>query len=118
MKSFLNNFMINKLKLDHVELEKTLEQTRLTFEQTCADVVCQLGEKPFHRRGPLNLGLLDSVMVMMSFARENGITDAQDRYQALLADETFLEDVTRNTSDTLVVRRRFGRAQEIMLGPR
>ena len=114
MKSFLNNFMIGKKHLD----EPNVERARDIFKQTCTDVINQLGEKPFHlRQGTLNPGLLDTVMVMMSFAEEKGITDSKARYDALLSDRTFLDSVvTRSTSDTKMVRQRFEHAQRIMLG--
>ena len=114
MKSFLNNFMIGKKQLGEPDAEKA----RCIFKQTCADVINQFGEKPFHlRSGTLNPGLLDAVMVMMSFAGEKGITDSKARYDALLSDQTFLDSVvTRSTSDTKMVRQRFEHAQRIMLG--
>ena len=121
MKSFLNNFMIEKKRLDELDAEKARDNTEKAgdlFKQTCADVIAQLGEKPFHlRKGTLNPGLLDTVMVMMSFAGEKGITDSKARYDALLSDQTFLDSVvTRSTSDTKTVRQRFEYAQRIMLG--
>ncbi len=114
MKSFLNNFMIGKKQLGEPDAEKA----RCIFKQTCADVINQFGEKPFHlRSGTLNPGLLDAVMVMMSFAGEKGITDSKARYDVLLSDQTFLDSVvTRSTSDTKMVRQRFEHAQRIMLG--
>ena len=114
MKSFLNNFMVSKQKLSDTETEKI----GLMFEQTCADVVQQLGEKPFHLRpSALNPGMLDAVMVMMSFAKEQGITDGGKRYKTLRSDQAFLDTVlTRYTSETQMVRQRFEHAKQIMLG--
>lgn len=114
MKSFLNDFMVRKRKLGDTETE----EIGLMFNQTCADVVQQLGEKPFHLRPrALNPGMLDAVMVMMSFARERDITDGGQRYQTLRSDQTFLGTVvTRYTSETQTVRQRFEHAKQIMLG--
>ena len=114
MKSFLNAFMVSKLEPS--ETEKT--EIRLMFEQTCADVVQQLGDRPFHLQGrALNPGMLDAVMVMMSFAKERGVTDGGQRYQSLRSDQTFLDTVvTRYTSETQKVRQRFEHAKQIMLG--
>lgn len=116
MKKFLNDFMISKQKLSAPETEKI----RLMFERTCTDVVQQLGEKPFHLSPrALNPGMLDAVMVMMSFAREKGITDGGERYRSLRSDETFRETVlTRYTSETQMVRQRFKHAEQTMLGQR
>ena len=114
MKSFLNNFMIGKKH----SAQPDVEQARDIFKRTCADVRNQLGEKPFHlHQKTLNPGLLDTVMVMMSFAEEKGITDRKARYAALRSDKSFLASVeTRSTSDTRMVRQRFEQAQRIMLG--
>ena len=114
MKKFLNDLMVSKQKLSETETEKI----RLMFEQTCADVVQQLGEKPFHLRSrTLNPGMLDAVMVMMSLARDKGITDGGKRYQTLRSDQAFLDTVlTRYTSETHMVRQRFEHAKQIMLG--
>lgn len=114
MKSFLNAFMVSKQKSSETETK----EIRLMFEQTCADVVDQLGEKPFHLRShALNPGMLDAVMVMMSFAKEKGITDGGSRYQTLRSDQTFLDTVlTRYTSESQMVKQRFEHAKQIMLG--
>ncbi len=116
MKSFLNNYMAGKQEPSQTETEKI----DLMFGQTCADIVQQLGEKPFHLRSrALNPGLLDAVMVMMSLAREKDVTDRGKRYETLRSDETFLKTVlTRSTSDTLMVKKRFEYAEQIMLGQR
>lgn len=114
MKSFLNSFMSDKRNISQAEKDTIGPM----FEQTCADIVRELGDKPFHFQSrTLNRGLLDAVMVMMSFAREKGVANSHDRYRILRADRIFLDTVlTRHTSDTLIVRRRFERAEQIMLG--
>ena len=114
--AFLNNFMSTRRSLD----KKNLDNNRDLFERTCDDVVRQLGKKPFHlRRNMLNPGLLDSVMVMMSFAKDEGITDGEERFRALLADPAFHESVlTRSTSDTVTLKQRFRLAHEVMVARR
>lgn len=116
MNAFLNNFMSEKQSLP----KDDLDNARGLFERTCDDVVRQLGQKPFHLRGnTLNPGLLDAVMVMMSFAKDEGIADGKERFRALLADPTFHESVrTRSTSDTVTLKQRFRVAHEIMVARR
>ena len=116
MNAFLNNFMSEKQSLP----KDDLDNARGLFERTCDDVVRQLGQKPFHIRGnTLNPGLLDVVMVMMSFAKDEGITDGEERFRALLADPAFHESVlTRSTSDTVTLKQRFRLAQEVMVARR
>ena len=116
MNAFLNNFMSEKQSLP----KDDLDNARGLFERTCDDVVRQLGQKPFHIRGnTLNPGLLDVVMVMMSFAKDEGITDGEERFRALLADPAFHESVlTRSTSDTVTLKQRFRLAHEVMVARR
>ena len=114
MKQFLNNFIIGATRLSKSDMNRAARM----FEDTCAEVVRQLGEKPFHRLGGvLNPGLLDTVMVMTSLATTSGITDSDVRYGDLLADEAFTWTVqTPSSGDALLVRQRFERAQMIILG--
>ncbi len=120
MKTFLNSNMANKQSLDQNALRVYTDQIRETFNRTCATVVRELGERPFHRKSrALNPSLLDSVMVAISTAEEDLAAEWRTRYDALLSDDVFNEaSVTRNTSDTQMVKQRFARAQEILLGSR
>jgi hypothetical protein len=115
MKVFLNSYMARMAALDGEREARALESHQQVFEQTCAYVVSELGEKPFNIRGRLNLAVMDSVMTMMSLALSNGVADAKQRYELLLQDEQYIEDVSKNTSDTSVVRRRFSRAYTVMV---
>ena len=113
MKTFLNDFMVSKQNIS----AKAKQTTRLMFEQTCANVVQQLGEKPFHLRpSAVNPGILDAVMVMMSLAGERGITDAATRYKALRSDKKFLDTVQkRHADETQPVWQRFEYARQMIL---
>lgn len=116
MKTFLNNFLDSKQKLGQGRQQVTYERIRRTFEQTCAEVVRSLGEKPFHRTATLNPSLLDSVMVTISAARDQGVTVRRSGYDTLLNDKEFVEAaITRSTSDTVMVKKRFERARQVML---
>ena len=120
MKTFLNSNMANKQSLDQNALRVYIDQIRGVFNRTCATVVRELGARPFHRNSrALNPSLLDSVMVAISTAEEDLTSEWRTRYDALLSDDVFNEaSVTRNTSDTQMVKQRFARAQEILLGSR
>ena len=120
MKTFLNSVMAKKQGLDQNGLRAYIDQTRRMFNRTCATVVRELGERPFHRRSrALNPSLLDSVMVAISTSEDDLTAEWRTRYDALLADDTFNQaSVTRNTSDTQMVKQRFARAQEILLQSR
>ena len=118
MKTFLNSVMANKQSLDPNASRVYTDQIRETFHRTCATVVRELGERPFHRTSrALNPSLLDSVMVAISTSEEEVVSEWRTRYDVLLSDEVFNEaSVTRNTSDTQMVKQRFARAREILLG--
>ncbi len=117
MKTFLNNFMVDKQELTQERQRAVHDRIRGTFERTCADVVSNLGEKPFHRKSAmLNPSLLDSVMVTVAAARDKGVTVCRARYDTLLSDKEFFDAaITRSTSDTAMVRKRFERARQVML---
>lgn len=117
MKNFLNKYMIAKQNLNQTDQQKACDRIRGTFEVTCADVVRDLGQKPFHRnRATLNPSLLDSVMVTVSTARDKGHRISRTGYDKLLRDEEFVDAaITRSTSETAMVRKRFKRARQVML---
>lgn len=117
MKVFLNSFMDNNQALPPPQQRVAFERVRRTFELTCTDVVRNFGEKPFHRKNAtLNPSILDSVMVMMSAAREKGITVYRAQYDTLLKDSQFVKAATtRSTSDTVMVKKRFERARQVLL---
>jgi hypothetical protein len=116
MKSFLNTYMAQMADLSESDEARVLGNIRAMFEETCAYVVSELGAKPFNLRGRLNLAVMDAVMTMMAYARAQGVSDIQGRYKRLVNDAQFVEDATKNTSDTSVVHRRFQRAEQILLG--
>lgn len=117
MKVFLNSFVDNKQALAPQRQRAVYDRVRRTFELTCTDVVRNLGEKPFHRKhATLNPSLLDSVMVAMSTARDRGITVGRAQYETLLKDSRFVDAaITRSTSDTVMVKKRFERARQVLL---
>ena len=117
MRNFLSHYMSDKQKLAPVDQQAVCDHIRTTFEHTCADVLRGLGEKPFHRNRALNPSLLDSVMVTVSAARDKGHRICRAEYDGLLGDKEFADAaITRSTSDTAMVRKRFERARQVMLG--
>ncbi len=113
MRSFLNEFIDGKSQIGEADME-LLEKM---FDRTCAEVLRQLGKKPFHlRRHGLAPSLLDTVMVMMSLTPERGITDCRERYESLLSDDGFMQSVVAGANDSVAVRRRFERARQVILG--
>jgi Protein of unknown function DUF262 len=116
MKAFLNWFMQIKKSLVELELGQYLEEIRNVFVATCQKIVDSLGPKPFHLRGRLNLGVMDSVMTMVSFMLDASLDEISEKYARLIDNKQFYIDVSYNTSDTVVVERRFELAKEVFLG--
>lgn len=116
MKKFLNDcavyFKIGlEKKIESVEQE--ILNIKERFLETCSLIVNELGEKPFHLRGRLNFSALDAVMVTMM--RAGSIDDLPGKYQNLINDPEFQDDVSFNTSDESVLKRRFHKATQVLV---
>lgn len=107
MKGFLNKYMESR-RNDSDGYANLIDN----FERTTAYLVQQLGPKPFHLRGRLNYGALDSIMsaALLDIAP----TDLAERFQLLLADEEYNDAITYNTSDEAVVDARLAKATEYL----
>lgn len=107
MKGFLNKYMeLNRGK------EQNFDDAIDNFQRTASYVLGQLGEKPFHLRGRLNYGALDSIMAatLADFAPD----DLKLRFDKLLMDEDYLQSISFNTSDESVVEMRLYKAIEFL----
>jgi uncharacterized protein with ParB-like and HNH nuclease domain len=107
MKGFLNKYMEA-----HRSDDNFLNEMSDNFRRTTKYVLDQLGEKPFHLRGRLNYGALDSIMA----ATLADITpdDLNHRFTKLKKDENYIASITFNTSDESVVDIRLGKAIEYL----
>ena len=103
MQDFMDKYMEVLDKAD----SQTLEQWKERFSKACKRIVSQLGEKPFHLRGRLNLGALDSVMACTIELGDSLKPQIVDEYARLRENDAFLASVTHNTSHTLEVHQRF-----------
>lgn len=107
MKGFLNNYMQVRKKSneDYSDLINNFERTT-DYVRDC------LGEKPFHIRGRLNYGALDSIMVcaLLDIAPE----DLNDRFKKLVKDPDYNEAITYNTSDESAIDSRISKAIEFL----
>lgn len=113
MKDFLNRYM----KANRSPSEDELEDFRRTFSGVVALVSSKLGPKPFRIRAGLNAAVFDSVFVALAQGIREGVNlnDLEERYRALVADESFLREVSSNTTDREVVTSRIGRARDYLL---
>jgi Protein of unknown function DUF262 len=108
MKSFLNKYVESKRGADD-----SFPSMKERFEEACKAAVTALGKKPFHLRGRLNYGVLDSVL---STLLKNGpIADLKAKFEALTHDPTYLDNVTKNTSDASVLKSRLQLAAKFLV---
>lgn len=108
MKDFLNRYM--EFKRNHTA---DYEQLAEGFGTATASAFNQLGPKPFHLRGRLNYGVLDSVI--WALLQAPGIDNLPDRFSRLKADPDYLKAVSFNTSDASVIEVRLKKAEEHLL---
>lgn len=112
MKGFLNAFMAKIKKMGQQERSSKLQAMREVFTQTCALMVREFPDKPFHLRGRINYAAMDSIFNAVSEIGEND--KLNENYQLLIKDSEFLENATINTSDGKTLYFRFQRAIDIL----
>ena len=114
MKDYLSKFMKRYQNAD----KDQLNQFNSIFSETCNFIVAHLGDQPFHRRSKqvsrLNVALLDAVMVAFSNHTENIPKDINDRFNALLNNNEFINGTRLHTTDRQTVISRFNLADEIL----
>jgi len=107
MKEFLNQYMEHKRRNDG-----DYEDLSVNFLSSTASIVSELGDKPFHLRGRLNYGVLDSVMYAV--LGMNQIEDLKEKFDLLLTDDEYLEAVSVSTSDAIVIEKRLNKSVEFL----
>jgi len=70
-----------------------------------------LGEKPFHLRGRLNYGVLDSVVTTLMHSDK---IPTRAAFSALFEDKDFIKSVTINTSDRSEVETRISLSKQYL----
>lgn len=84
------------------------------FPRICDFIVDEIGEKPFHVRGPLNIPILESVFVI-AYLQGGRLDGLSDSYRQLCADKGFQETTYVSTSDASVIKKRFDIADGFLL---
>jgi hypothetical protein len=111
MKEFLNKAM-RKNRTGNTSAVKRISRL---FPRTTELIVDQLGEKPFHLRGPLNTSALDSVFCTLLDNLGRVPKNLYERYQQLIADPAFEEVTIIGTTDTATVSKRFKLVRSYLL---
>ena len=111
MKEFLNLAMMR----NQTGKTKNVHRFVTRFEEACEKILSELGPKPFHVRGPINLAALDSIMSTTIKKAPRIKPDYAANVEKLLADEHFRELIFYNTSDLASVGPRFEITKKILV---
>lgn len=111
MKQFLNRVMEKERAATSANFKRFVRD----FPLVADEIISELGEKPFHIRGPLNSSVLDAVFATR-LASGRRFKDFTNNYQRLLESGEFNETTYLSTSDKSVLRRRFDLTRTALLG--
>lgn len=112
MKEFLNLNMKKNQKAGGLRVEKF---SRI-FPKATKYLASELGDRPFHVRGPLNTSVLDSVLATVIENLDRLPENIGERYAKLLEDKEFHDATYYGTSDIVVLQKRFQIAANYLLG--
>ena len=115
MKQFLNQYLVDGMKLPSDQLDEKIRITKDLFERTCKYIHSQLGDKPFQVKGRFNYAVLDSVFCTCMLAIDSKTSNLESRLAELKDDSDFVASVTANTSDQAEVSKRFEKANKFLL---
>lgn len=111
MKEFLNLAMAD----DRDGKEKRSVRFISRFPKVCKLIIEELGDKPFHIRGPLNSSVLDSVFCTILDNLTAVPPNLSKRYSNLTKNEDFLQNTYYGTSDVTVLQSRFATAKKFLI---
>lgn len=112
MKEFLNQQMKNHVK---GKGQSKVAHFSERFREVTDIVVQNLGEKPFHIRGPLNLAAMDSVLAVLIRQPNKIPSDLKGRFEELLKDDKYRAAIFFNTSDPKEVDTRLTLAHRYLI---
>lgn len=111
MKEYLNKYA-GKYKNSE---EKVVTNFVRDFPKAAKVIASEIGEKPFHVRGPLNTSALDSIFCVVMNNLNRIPTDLKRRYVKLLKDIDFVEYTSLGTTDTKTVKARYKFVEEELI---
>ncbi len=113
MKEYLNKAMERNKDGNTDFVEEFVEK----FPQACKSIVENLGEKPFHVRGPINSAYLDSIFCAFYDYLDSLPNNIARKFDLLKANRKFNEGYTTiSTQDTSVVKERFEQVERLLFG--
>lgn len=107
MKSFLNDAMSSNRTAKTKAFKKFIK----SFKTLTTELLNQVGERPFHVRGPINLAALDAVYTVLLPKSSKLPKNLKKKILGLYKDKKFKENIFFNTSDSVTVRERLRIAQ-------
>lgn len=110
MKSFLNKVMAE----NRTAKTKLFRGFKSAFPIVTKELLKQVGEKPFHVRGPINLAALDSVYNALLPKAKKLPSDLKGKIFKLYDDENFKRSIFFNTSDNSTVEKRLKIASDYL----
>lgn len=102
MKSFLNSAMAE----NRTAKTKSFRDFKSAFAIVTSELLKQVGERPFHVRGPINLAALDSIYYTLLPKAQNLPEKLSEKIGNLYGDEEYKQAIFFNTSDTVTVEKR------------
>ncbi len=111
MKEYLNKYA-GKFKNSEA---KPVINFQKNFPRATKIIATELGEKPFHVRGPLNTSALDSIFCVIINNLNNIPADLKKRYTKLLKEQKFVDLTSLGTTDTKTVKERYEYVQERLI---
>ena len=112
MKEFLSRSMVKERSGESARVQSFKQK----FPVVAATIARELGQKPFHLRGPLNSSALDAVFAVLMTAGGPLPKNLKERFADLCGDEGFRQTTFYSTSDSAVVTKRFEIVRDILLG--
>lgn len=103
MKNFLNNIM----RINRSGINDDCISFYNIFPHMTKKIITELGEKPFHIRGPINASLLDSVCSTLISNFNEIVSNLSDAYTKLKNDKNFIALTTNSTTDNQIMKDRF-----------
>jgi uncharacterized protein with ParB-like and HNH nuclease domain len=112
MKDFLNKAMLTNKDAT----TKDWKSFSTLFPAVCERIVEEVGEKPFHVRGPINLAALDSIFTVLLLQPDIGKDKLKAKLESLYSHKEYRQAIFFNTSDNVTVKERLRIARSELSG--
>ncbi|KAF5415563.1 MAG: hypothetical protein C5S48_05470 [Candidatus Methanogaster sp.] len=108
MKEFLTNYM----KLNKTIIQNYKDRLSILFKKTVDFILSSIGPSAFKIKAGINIAVFDSISVALASIDTQNIDNLSEKHKILLNNPSFLECVSKATTDREKVRRRIDIAIE------